>query len=44
MKNEKIRFETIVSTSKDQTAVSSGTLLKEWSKNDRNYYHYKSEI
>jgi len=42
VKNEKIRFETIVSTSKDQTAISSGTLLKEWSKNDRNYYHYKS--
>ena len=42
VKNEKIRFETIISTSKDQTAISSGTLLKEWSKNDRNYYHYKS--
>jgi ABC-type transport system involved in multi-copper enzyme maturation permease subunit len=42
VKNEKIRFETIVSTSKNQTALSSGRLLKEWSKNDRNYYHYKS--
>ncbi len=43
VKNEKIRFETIVSTSKTQTALSSGTLLKEWSENGRNYYHYKSE-
>lgn len=42
VKNEKIRFETIVSTSKDQTAISSGVLLKEWSNNDRNYYYYKS--
>ena len=43
VKNEKIRFETIVSTSKDQTAISSGSLINEWIKNDRNYYHYKSK-
>ena len=41
-KNEKINFETIVSTSKDQTAISSGSLIKEWTENSRNYYHYKS--
>ena len=43
IKNEKIRFETIVSTSSDQTALSSGRLIKEWSENERNYYHYKSK-
>lgn len=41
-KNEKIPFETIVSTSKNQTAISSGDLMKTWTKDDRNYYHYKS--
>ncbi|WP_299158543.1 M1 family aminopeptidase [uncultured Tenacibaculum sp.] len=43
VKNERIRFETIISTSKDQTAISSGELLKEWSENNRNYFHYKSK-
>lgn len=42
-KSEKIDFETIVSTSSNQTALSSGYLLKKWSKNNRNYYHYKSK-
>ncbi|MGK0379406.1 MAG: hypothetical protein ACJA1Z_003234 [Patiriisocius sp.] len=42
IKFEKVRFETIISTSSDQTAISSGSLLKEWSANNRNYYHYKS--
>ncbi|WP_412985010.1 M1 family aminopeptidase [Pontimicrobium sp. IMCC45349] len=41
-KNEKIPFETIVSTNKNQTAISSGDLIKAWAKDDRNYYHYKS--
>ncbi len=39
----KINFETIISTQKDQVALSSGTLLKEWTKEDRNYYHFKSK-
>lgn len=43
IKNEKIRFETIVSTSSDQTALTSGSLIKKWSKNGRNYFHYKSK-
>ena len=43
VKNEKIRFETVISTSKDQKALSSGSLIKEWSENERNYYHYKSK-
>ncbi len=36
-----INVETIISTSNDQIAIAPGTLLKEWSKNNRNYYHYK---
>jgi len=44
VKYEKIRFETIISTANDQTAISSGRLLKEWSENDRNYFHYKSHV
>ena len=39
----KIDFETIISTQNDQVALSSGTLLKEWTKGDRNYYHYKAK-
>jgi len=42
VKFEKVRFETIISTDKDQTAISSGRLKKEWTENERNYYHYKS--
>ena len=42
IKFQKVSFETIISTSSDQTAISSGRLIKEWSDNDRNYYHYKS--
>ncbi|UTD14473.1 hypothetical protein HER15_02855 [Tenacibaculum mesophilum] len=43
IKIEKVRFETVVSTNKDQIAISSGDLIKTWSENDRNYYHYKSK-
>ena len=39
---ENVKFETIISTSKNQTAISSGNLIKQWQKNDRNYYHYKA--
>lgn len=44
VKYEKVRFETIISTSNDQTAISSGRLLNEWSENNRNYFHYKSRV
>ena len=42
-KNEKIPFEVILSTTKNQTGISSGRLLKTWTKDDRNYYHYKTK-
>ena len=38
----KVVYESIVSTQKNETAISSGDLLKKWAKNDRNYYHFKS--
>lgn len=37
----KLPFESIVSTHKDQTAVASGELINSWTKENRNYYHYK---
>lgn len=36
-------FEIILGTEKDQTALAPGNLLKEWSENDRNYFHYKMD-
>ncbi|MCG8411999.1 MAG: ABC transporter permease [Bacteroidales bacterium] len=38
-----IRFETTVSTCKDQIAIAPGYLQKEWTENGRNYYHYKMD-
>ena len=38
-----VRFETVVSTSADQTAIAPGRLLKTWQENDRRYFHYKME-
>lgn len=38
-----INFEAVVSTSADQTALTPGKLVKSWKKDDRNYFHYKSE-
>ncbi|AXT20401.1 peptidase M1 [Flavobacteriaceae bacterium AU392] len=37
-----INFEMVIGTDKDQTAVVSGKLLKQWEENDRNYFHYKT--
>ncbi|SNR56513.1 ABC transporter permease/M1 family aminopeptidase [Lutibacter flavus] len=42
VKIEKTSFETIVSTENDQTALSSGNLIREWTENNRKFYHYKS--
>ena len=38
-----INFETIVSTSEEQFAISPGYLQKEWVKNGRRYFHYKMD-
>jgi ABC-2 type transport system permease protein len=37
-----IDFEAIVSTARDQTAVTSGELIKEWIDVNRRYFHYKT--
>lgn len=36
-----INVETIISTTKDQTAIAPGSLIKTWEENDRKYFHYK---
>ena len=36
-----INFEMIIGTSKNQTALVPGKLLREWTENNRNYFHYK---
>jgi hypothetical protein len=38
-----IKFETVVSTVKDQLAIAPGYLEKEWEENDRRYFHYKMD-
>ncbi len=39
---EFINFDAIISTSINQTAISIGELVKKYSKNNRNYFHYKA--
>ena len=36
-------YEAVISTSKPQTVVSNGNLFRQWTENNRNYFHYKSE-
>ena len=36
-------YEAVISTSGSQTIVSNGSLLNQWTDNNRNYSHYKSE-
>ncbi len=38
-----VDFEATVSTSEDQIAIAPGYLQKEWTKNDRRYFHYKMD-
>lgn len=39
----RVDFETIVSTSEDQTAIAPGYLQSKWQKDGRNYFHYKMD-
>jgi ABC-2 type transport system permease protein len=39
-----IHFEAIISTSKNQTAISVGDLVKTWKQQDRNYFQYKTHV
>lgn len=38
-----IDFETTISTSPEQIAIAPGYLQKEWTENDRRYFHYKMD-
>jgi ABC-type transport system involved in multi-copper enzyme maturation permease subunit len=38
-----VRYDAVVSTSDDQTALTSGDLVKKWTENGRNYFQYKSD-
>ncbi len=40
--NDFIDYDVVVSTSKNQTAIGIGDLVENWKKDNRNYYHYKS--
>ncbi|HKO14901.1 MAG TPA: M1 family aminopeptidase [Gemmatimonadaceae bacterium] len=35
-----LRYDAVVSTDTDQTALTSGTLVKEWVQDGRRYFHY----
>lgn len=38
-----VNFETTISTSADQMAIAPGNLVKQWTKNNRNFYSYKMD-
>ncbi|MCB0656964.1 MAG: hypothetical protein KDC57_12555 [Saprospiraceae bacterium] len=38
-----VAIETLISTDSSQTAIAPGTLLNQWVKNGRNYFHYKTK-
>jgi len=38
-----IRWEVVLSTSKDQMALTAGTLQDSWTQSNRNYFHYRME-
>jgi len=38
-----VRYHSIVSTSPDQTAFTSGELVKHWTENNRNFYEYQAD-
>ena len=41
--NQRVGFETVVSTSIDQIAIAPGYLQKAWEEGDRKYFHYKMD-
>jgi ABC-2 type transport system permease protein len=38
-----IEYEATISTNGSQRVVSNGSLVRQWTENGRNYFHYKSE-
>jgi ABC-type transport system involved in multi-copper enzyme maturation permease subunit len=43
IKAGRVLYETVISTSGNEIALSSGSLVKEWKQDGRNYFHYKSD-
>lgn len=43
IKYSKIEYETVVSTIDSEVALASGELMREWTENGRNYYHFKAK-
>ena len=41
---EKIHFEAVLGTTSKQTAVTAGSLKRSWKENDRNYFHYVTDV
>ncbi len=41
--SDRVSFEATVSTSAGQTAVTCGSLIKEWQKDGRRYFHYRTD-
>ncbi|WP_282042777.1 ABC transporter permease/M1 family aminopeptidase [Winogradskyella flava] len=41
--SDAIKLNTIISTSKEQTAIAPGYLKNQWSEDDRNYYEYATD-
>jgi len=39
---DKVQFETVISTNSDETALAPGNLVRQWSEDGRNYFHYRS--
>lgn len=39
----RVDYETVISTSADEIAIGTGTLIKQWSESGRNYFHFKSD-
>ncbi|MDW7693008.1 M1 family aminopeptidase [Flammeovirgaceae bacterium SG7u.111] len=37
----RISYETIISTQADEIAIGSGSLVRQWTENGRNYFHFK---
>jgi len=37
-------YNGVISTSSDQVVVSNGNLVKKWKENNRNYFHYKTDV
>ncbi|WP_179007121.1 ABC transporter permease/M1 family aminopeptidase [Winogradskyella forsetii] len=39
-----IHFDMTIGTSENQTALAPGSLEKQWTENNRNYFHYKMKV